>query len=43
MLLKICGKQVASYVIKNFEGGFIHGNCMTVTGKTMQENLKDIN
>ncbi len=25
-----------------FEGGFIHGNCMTVTGKTMQENLKDI-
>ena len=25
-----------------FEGGFIHGECMTVTGKTMKENLKDI-
>ena len=25
-----------------FEGGFIHGNCMTVTGKTMKENLKDV-
>jgi len=24
------------------EGGFIHGNCMTVTGKTMEENLKDV-
>ena len=23
-----------------YEGGFIHGNCMTVTGKTMKENLK---
>ena len=26
-----------------FDGGFIHGDCMTVTGKTMKENLKDIN
>jgi dihydroxy-acid dehydratase len=25
-----------------FQGGYIHGNCMTVTGKTMKENLKDI-
>ena len=25
-----------------FEGGFIHGDCMTVTGKTMRENLKKI-
>ena len=24
------------------EGGFIHGECMTVTGKTMRENLKNI-
>ena len=25
-----------------YDGGYIHGNCMTVTGKTMKENLKDI-
>ena len=25
-----------------YDGGFIHGNCMTVTGKTMRENLKEI-
>ena len=25
-----------------FEGGYIHGNCMTVTGKTMKENLKKV-
>ena len=25
-----------------FDGGFIHGDCMTVTGKTMKENLKNI-
>ena len=24
------------------DGGFIHGDCMTVTGKTMRENLKKI-
>ena len=25
-----------------FDAGFIHGDCMTVTGKTMAENLQDI-
>ncbi len=25
-----------------FDGGYIHGDCMTVTGKTMKENLKGI-
>jgi len=25
-----------------YDGGFIHGDCMTVTGKTMRENLKNI-
>ena len=25
-----------------YEGGYIHGDCMTVTGKTMKENLKGI-
>ena len=25
-----------------YEGGFIHGDCLTVTGETMKENLKDI-
>ncbi len=30
-------------VIKTlFEGGFIHGECMTVTGKTIAENLKSV-
>ena len=24
------------------EGGYIHGDCMTVTGKTIKENLKDV-
>ena len=24
------------------DGGFIHGNCMTVTEKTLRENLKNI-
>ncbi|MCB1519357.1 MAG: dihydroxy-acid dehydratase [Hyphomicrobiaceae bacterium] len=24
------------------EGGFLHGDCMTVTGKTMEENLRDV-
>ncbi len=24
------------------EGGFLHGDCMTVTGKTLAENLKDV-
>ncbi len=25
-----------------YEGGYIHGDCMTVTGKNMKENLKNI-
>ena len=25
-----------------FDGGFIHGDCITVTGKTIEENLKDV-
>ncbi|WP_440654215.1 dihydroxy-acid dehydratase [Candidatus Pelagibacter sp. HIMB1506] len=25
-----------------YEGGYIHGDCMTVTGKTMKENLKNV-
>ena len=24
------------------DGGYIHGDCMTVTGKTMRENLKNV-
>ena len=24
------------------DGGYLHGDCMTVTGKTIAENLKDI-
>ena len=24
------------------DGGFIHGDCLTVTGKSMKENLKGI-
>ena len=24
------------------QGGYIHGECMTVTGKTMRENLKKV-
>ena len=26
-----------------FDGGYIHGDCLTVTGKTMKENLKILN
>ncbi len=25
-----------------YEGGYIHGDCLTVTGKTMAENLRDV-
>jgi dihydroxyacid dehydratase/phosphogluconate dehydratase len=25
-----------------FEGGFIHGDCLTVTGKSMEENLANV-
>ena len=24
------------------DGGYIHGDCMTVTGKTMRQNLKTL-
>ena len=24
------------------DGGYIHGDCMTVTGKTMRQNLKNV-
>ena len=24
------------------DGGFIHGDCMTVTGKTIAENIRDV-
>ena len=34
------GVQVILKVL--FEAGYIHGDCMTVTGKTFEENLKDI-
>ncbi len=30
---------VLKYLLKK---GFIHGDCLTVTGKTMEENLKDV-
>ena len=44
MLQKICGKLVVfqCYLKTLLEGGYIHGNCMTVTGKTMRENLKKV-
>ena len=25
------------------EGGYLHGDCMTVTGKTLAENLENVN
>lgn len=50
--LKPGGKYVAkdmyeiggvSVVLKELlKGGYLHGDCMTVTGKTIEENLKDI-
>ena len=50
--LKPGGKYVAKYVHEAggmpvlmktlLDGGFLHGDCMTVTGKTMAENLKDV-
>ncbi len=50
--LKPGGKYVAkdlfevggvSVVLKELmKGGYLHGDCMTVTGKTLEENLKDI-
>ena len=50
--LKPGGKYVAKDIWKAggvpmllktlMDGGYIHGNCMTVTGKTMKENLKNV-
>jgi len=38
MLQKICGKQWSSNAFKTLlDGGYIHGDCMTVTGKTMRQ------
>jgi dihydroxy-acid dehydratase len=39
-LHKIGGAPIVmKYMLKN---GFLHGDCMTVTGKTIEENLKDV-
>ncbi len=39
-LYEVGGVQV---VLKTLlDGGFLHGDCMTVTGKTLAENLKDV-
>ena len=50
--LKPGGKYVAKdvyeaggvpIIIKTlYDGGYIHGDCLTVTGKTIKENLKDV-
>ncbi len=50
--LKPGGKYVAKdvyeaggvpIIIKTlYDGGYIHGDCLTVTGKTIEENLKDV-
>ena len=50
--LKPSGKYVAKDMWKAggvpmllktlYDGGFIHGDCITVTGKTMKENLKNV-
>ena len=29
-------------LLKTLYDGYIHGDCLTVTGKTMKENLKNI-
>jgi dihydroxy-acid dehydratase len=31
--------QVLKYLLKK---GLIHGDCLTVTGKTLEENLKEV-
>jgi len=50
--LKPSGKYVAKdmfeaggvpLILKTlFDGGYLHGDCLTVTGKTIKENLKDV-
>ena len=42
MLLKIWEARSSDVTKTLLDGGFIHGECLTVTGKTMRENLKDI-
>ncbi len=39
-LFEIGGVQVIMRAL--LDGGFLHGDCMTVTGKTIAENLKDV-
>jgi dihydroxy-acid dehydratase len=39
-LYEVGGVQVILKAL--FEAGYIHGDCMTVTGKTMEENLSEI-
>ena len=39
-LFEVGGVQIVMKAL--LEGGFIHGDCMTVTGKTIAENLVDI-
>ena len=43
MWLKICLRLEMYPCCKTLlDGGFINGNCLTVTGKSMAENLKDV-
>ncbi|MBM3514157.1 MAG: dihydroxy-acid dehydratase [Alphaproteobacteria bacterium] len=39
-LYKIGGVSVLLKVL--LDGGYLHGDCMTVTGKTLEENLRDV-
>ena len=39
-MFRVGGVQVLLKAL--FDGGYIHGDCLTVTGKTMAENLKDV-
>ena len=39
-LFRVGGIPVVMKVL--LEGGYLHGDCMTVTGKTVAENLKDV-
>lgn len=39
-LFEVGGVQIVMKTL--LEGGYLHGDCLTVTGKTIAENLKDI-
>jgi dihydroxy-acid dehydratase len=39
-LYEVGGVQMILKIL--FDAGYIHGDCLTVTGKTMAENLKDV-